>query len=247
MARRFIKLYEQIMNWEWYRHPNTLCLFIHLLLKAHYKDTEIGGRMIHRGQLVTSLPSLSTGTGLSIQQIRTALLHLKSTGEITDESTNQYRIITVVKYDDYQTSTGESTGNQQAINRQPNRQSTDELTPYIEYIEQIESNRKIEPPKGGRGASRFQPPTKEDILDFCLAEGLNLDVDRFFNYYAAQGWKLSNGNAMKDWQAAVRQWIARDRKRDQAPVKKVSAQQYSQRDYKNEQMEAMLRMIEGGA
>lgn len=26
--------------------------------------------------------------------------------------------------------------------------------------------------------------------------------ERFFNHYQAQGWKLSNGNAMKDWKAA---------------------------------------------
>lgn len=32
------------------------------------------------------------------------------------------------------------------------------------------------------------------------------DADAFFDYYSAQGWKLSNGNAMVDWQSAVRQW-----------------------------------------
>ena len=29
------------------------------------------------------------------------------------------------------------------------------------------------------------------------------------DYYAAQGWKLSNGNPMKDWRAAVRNWAHR--------------------------------------
>jgi len=32
------------------------------------------------------------------------------------------------------------------------------------------------------------------------------DADSFFDYYAAQGWKLSNGNALVDWQSAVRGW-----------------------------------------
>ena len=32
-------------------------------------------------------------------------------------------------------------------------------------------------------------------------------ADRFWNHYQAQGWKLSNGNAMKDWRAAFNsQW-----------------------------------------
>ena len=148
MAKRFIKVYEQILNWEWFRYPNTLCLFLYLLLKANYKDLDFHGRTIKRGQMLTSLTGISTGTGLSVQQARTALAHLISTGEVTDEATNQGRLITVIKYDEYQTSTGTSTGNQQAINTQPNRQSTSDptsnLTPSIEYIEYIEKNRKIE-------------------------------------------------------------------------------------------------------
>ena len=32
-------------------------------------------------------------------------------------------------------------------------------------------------------------------------------AEKFWNHYQAQGWKLSNGNAMKDWQAAFNsQW-----------------------------------------
>ena len=53
--------------------------------------------------------------------MRTALKHLVSTGEITDEGNSQYRIITVVKYDDYQRdnrpNNSQSTDDQQTINR----------------------------------------------------------------------------------------------------------------------------------
>lgn len=248
MAKRFIKLYEQITAWEWYRHPNTLCLFIYLLLKAYYKDTTIGGRVIRRGQLVTSLPTIATDTGLTIRQTRTALSHLVSTGEVTDESSNRYRIITVVKYDDYQTATGESTGNRQAIDRQVDRQSTDKLTPYIENIEQIERNRNIELPKGSRSASRFTPPTKDEVLAFCQENGFSIDVDYLYDYYAAKGWKIGS-NSMKDWKAAVRNWARREKKQPAEPqrVKKVVAQDYDQRDYGDaEDGDAMQRMLRMG-
>lgn len=249
MAKRFIKLYEQITAWEWYRHPNTLCLFIYLLLKAYYKDTTIGGRVIRRGQLVTSLPTIATDTGLTIRQTRTALSHLVSTGEVTDESSNRYRIITVVKYDDYQTATGESTGNRQAIGRQVDRQTADKLTPYIENIEQIERDRNIELPKGSsRSASRFTPPTKDEVLAFCQENGFNIDVDYLYDYYAAKGWKIGN-NSMKDWRAAVRNWARREKKpaEPQQRVKKVVAQDYDQRDYGNaEDGDAMQRMLRMG-
>ena len=131
---RFIKLYDQILNWEWYKNPNTFRLFVHLLLRANYCDLKFEGRDIKRGQLVTSLPTLANETGLSIREIRTAINHLKSTGELTDTSTSKYRIITIVKYDDYQSSDRQNdrqaTGKRQANDRR--------ATASIESIERIE-------------------------------------------------------------------------------------------------------------
>ena len=99
---RYIKLFDRILSWEWYKNPNTFRLFIHLLLRANYCDLQFEGKTIGRGQLVTSLPTLAVETGLSVREIRTAINHLKSTGELTDTSTSKYRVITIVNYDLYQ-------------------------------------------------------------------------------------------------------------------------------------------------
>lgn len=89
------------------------------------------GETIPRGSFVTSLDSLAKELGLSVQEIRTALKHLISTGELTSKSTNKYRIITVVNYEMYQQVNKQPnsplTGNQQATNNQ--------LTTIEEYIE----------------------------------------------------------------------------------------------------------------
>ena len=50
---------------------------------------------------MTSHKSLHSNLGLSIQEIRTAITHLKSTGEITTQGTNNHTIISVCNYDDY--------------------------------------------------------------------------------------------------------------------------------------------------
>ena len=250
MAGRFIKLYDKILNWEWFGHPNTLSLFIYLLVKAYYKDTTIGGKVIRRGQLVTSLTRISTDCGMTIQQARTALSHLISTGEITDEASNQNRIITVVKYDDYQSSTGESTGNQQAINMRPNRQSTCESTrdstTYIEYIEDNRKDRNIESlSTRERSARRFVAPSPDEVMAYCQENGIQIDADRFVDYYASKGW-LVGKSPMKDWRAAARGWAKRDREQQaqapapapvpaQRPAKTVIAQDYDQRDYSGSQ------------
>jgi hypothetical protein len=234
-ATGFITLHRQIQDWEWYRNPHTAFLFIHLLLSANYVDGMFQGRLIKRGQLVTSLTNLSTGTGLSYQQARTALAHLRSTGEITDETNNQYRIITIVKYDDYQKVTDKLTGNQQATNRQPNRQPTGESQANQQQYNNINNSNKgtIEQGNNDReSAKRFIPPTLQEIRTFCQENGLVIDVDRFVDYYQSNGWKVGR-NQMKDWKATVRRW-AREDKKASAPVKpakRVIAQQYEQRSY----------------
>lgn len=255
MAGRFIKLYDKILNWEWYQHPNTLCLFIHLLLKANYKDTSFQGHVIRRGQLVTSITRLSTSTGLTFQQTRTALEHLQSTGEITSESRLQCRVITVLKYDDYQSATSGTAGEQQAINTQSNKPSTSRATsgatPCIEYIES-QNDRNIDPPTVERRSTRFTPPTQEEIEAFCREQGLSVDAGRFIDYYSANGWMIGRSH-MKDWKATVRNWARRDQERprpqQQAPVqpkKTVVAQQYEQRSYATEDEDAFQRMLRMG-
>lgn len=118
----YIKIYRSMTEWEWHDDPNTGWLFIMLLLLANHEDVNWHGKVIRRGQLVTSLQKLSELTGISIQSLRTGLGRLQETGEITSEPTNKYRIITICKYDDYQGEKIEAnkqlTNNQQTTNNQ---------------------------------------------------------------------------------------------------------------------------------
>jgi len=81
-----------MLDWEWYRDGKTMRLFLHLLLKANFKDNKWRGHKIKRGQLITGLRSLSEETGLSIQNIRTSLKQLTKTGEINTQSNNQFTL-----------------------------------------------------------------------------------------------------------------------------------------------------------
>lgn len=67
--------------------------------------------------------------------------------------------------------------------------------------------------KGGTGgnASRFTPPTKEEIRAYCTENGYDIDVDYFFDHYSGNGWKAGRV-PMKDWKATVRNWYRRDQK-----------------------------------
>ena len=81
----YIKLYRQVMKWEWYDDSNTFRLFIHLLLKANYEDAQWRGLTIKRGQLFTSIGHLSHELKISDKAIRIALDKMISDGLVSVE------------------------------------------------------------------------------------------------------------------------------------------------------------------
>lgn len=123
----FVKISRGILDWEWYSDTYTARLFFHCILKANWKDGSWKGQPYKRGQFITSLSSLASELGCSVRNVRTALNHLISTGELTSETTNKYRIITVCNYDKYQASDKQVgrqlTNSRQASDKQP---TTDE-------------------------------------------------------------------------------------------------------------------------
>ena len=98
----WVKLHRKITEWEWWDDHNATRLFIYIITKANHKDKNWRGVNIKRGQFLSSLDKLTKETGISSQKIRTAIKRLKSTNEITSESTSRYTIYTVNKYDLYQ-------------------------------------------------------------------------------------------------------------------------------------------------
>ena len=99
MEDGWIKIYpHRLLEWEWYDDANMFRLFMHLLLKANYKDKQWHGITIKRGQLVTSLANLSIETGLSIKKIRICLDKLISNGEICKQTASNFEIINDRKY-----------------------------------------------------------------------------------------------------------------------------------------------------
>lgn len=97
-----IKLHRRFLDWEWYKNAKTKELFIHMLLKANWKDGKFMGTTVPRGSFVSSIKSLSDETGLTESEVRTGIRNLKKTGEVTSEATNKYSVFTIKNYDSYQ-------------------------------------------------------------------------------------------------------------------------------------------------
>lgn len=126
----WIKLHRRLTEkpiWEG-STPEQKVILITLLTMANHKEREWewkGERYkAEPGQFVTSLPSIAekAGKGITIQKIRTALKRFEKFEFLTDESTKQNRLITIVNWAIYQQNenniTDELTVNQQTTNSQ---------------------------------------------------------------------------------------------------------------------------------
>lgn len=118
----WIKIHRKITEWEWYTETNTFVLFIHLLLTCNFKKTKWRGIELAEGESIKGLETLSEETGLSVQNIRTAIKNLLLTGELTERQHGKHRILTVKNYKTYQLANRESnnlpTGSQQDANKE---------------------------------------------------------------------------------------------------------------------------------
>lgn len=136
----WVKIYRSLTDWEWYSDPNTLSLWVHILLSVNYEAKKWRGTQINKGEMVTSIAHLAEECGLSVRQTRTALNHLKSTGEVTCRTTNKNTVITVVKWDIFQADgrTSDKQTDKRADNRETNERQTSDKQPtttkeYKEY------------------------------------------------------------------------------------------------------------------
>jgi len=65
--------------------------------------------------------------------------------------------------------------------------------------------------KRGKPASRFVPPTPDEVRSYCKERNNSVDPSRFVDFYAAKGWMVGK-NKMRDWKAAVRTWEGKQEK-----------------------------------
>ena len=208
----YIKVYRRFVGWEWYQDIGTKVLFIHCLLRANWKESSWKGIKLEPGQFVTSLNKLSEETGLTVDQVRTALNHLKKTGEITSKSQSKFRIITVKNWLRFQ------------VDPKP-------------YPKQTPSESQADPNRYKKIRSKedkkYIPPTRQEIDDYIyLMHYKNVDVDAFLDFNNSMGWKM-------DWHQALNQWVENQKKKDERARSRNPFLNFKQRGYDFEALERM--------
>ena len=142
----YVKISRKILEWEWYTDINTKVLFLHILLKANWKQGRFQGTEVPRGSFVTSQQNLALETGLTLKNVRTALKHLENTGEVAVNRHPKFSVITIKNYVKYQ-----SGGSQVAVEGQSGGSQ-------VATIEERKKERKEEYNKSPKGDYESSTP-----------------------------------------------------------------------------------------
>lgn len=121
----WIKVHRRLLDSDVFANPNTLKVWVWLLLKANYKDRVLSLRTgrgsedvpIKRGRVLFGRKTAAKELKLSESSAYRNIKKLESLGKITVKSNTHYSIITICKYDLYQ-SIGDTdrTANEQLTN-----------------------------------------------------------------------------------------------------------------------------------
>lgn len=89
-------------------------------------------------------------------------------------------------------------------------------------LKRLEAAKIAPKPKAGKPAKNTNnavsrnPPDVDEVREYMQGQGMNDRAQEFIDFYSTNGWKQSNGNVIKDWQAAVRTWKHRDKAKQAA-------------------------------
>ena len=199
MDNTFIKLSRKIQSWRWYQDANTMRVFIHILLNANVYDHDFENITVKRGQWVTSQKRIAEQLNLSLKNVRTALDHLKATGEVAVKTTSKYSIITVFNYNQYQkvahdsAVNRQSAGTQSAVNRQQYKKGK-------EYIKNGKKERGSTLSAHGPFKNVFLSDAEVDELERKYPSDYKGKIDRLSKYLETSGKKYNNHFAvLSDW------------------------------------------------
>ena len=78
----------------------------------------------------------------------------------------------------------------------------------------------------------FTPPTVDDVSAYARERGFTIDAQRFVDYNESRGWMMGKSR-MKNWKAAVRTWVSRDREQTSTTSPTSAPTVYTDPDYEN--------------
>lgn len=207
----WIKVHRSVLEKGWSNRPDFVALWIHLLLQATHEKREVfwnGNTIILLpGQFISGRLKMAAITGIQESKLERILKCFESEQQIEQRKTSTSRLISICNWNIYQE------GEQPFEQRMNNERTTNE-----QRVNTKQEYKELKNDKNVR--SLFKPPTEIEIENYILENQVHVEFDKiknlvagFFDHYQSNGWLVGKAKAkMRDWQAAVRNWIRMDEK-----------------------------------
>jgi len=150
MHRGYVKVWRKIEDSGLLQVPNTLALFMFLLLNATHKDKKVGTNTgiveLKRGQFIGGRIMLAARLEQTEREIRTSVDRLVALDIISVQSTNKYSLYTIENYSKYQDVEANLQNNVQQNDQQTtiNRPADDQQTTTKQELNNLR-NKDIPP------------------------------------------------------------------------------------------------------
>lgn len=122
MSYGWVKLHRQILRNPIFQNDKLFRVFVYLLLSARHTDGEqlIGDTIVplKAGQWATGRIAISRDTGLTQQNVRTAINKLEKLNILTIKPTTKFSVFSIVNWEKYQQDNQQVTSNQPTSNQQ---------------------------------------------------------------------------------------------------------------------------------
>lgn len=196
----YILLHRDILDHWVFQDPVTFKFFTYCLLKANFEDRTFvfNNKQIElkRGQLIFGRKAFSNRLDISEKILRRVVQNLVKDDILGQQTSTQYTVLTIKKYDDYQI--GANAGPTK-VQRRANE------GPHINTLKELNTLDKAK-------------PTLDQVKEFCLQENLAIDAEYYFNSQEAVGWVNKNGQKVKSWKASIKTWNRNEIKWNGRPV-----------------------------
>ena len=196
----YIKLHRQIIDhWLWSDKPysngqawmDLVMLANHKLKKIHLKGSLI---TVQRGQLAWSMVALGARWGWNDKRVARFLKLLESDEQVSRSSGRITSVITITNYDQFQSDVDEVSNSRRA------------------NVEQTSKDKNGENEKKSSTVLRtVERRTREAAKRYFAELGYASYADPFWDHYESNGWMQNRGKPIKDWKAAARNWIRRQK------------------------------------
>jgi hypothetical protein len=181
MQDGWIKTYRALREWYGYRSSKRVHLWIELLLRASHQSMPFlfNGKPItlEPGQFVTGRKSLSATTGISESYVEDLLTEFESQGQLQQQKSNTSRLITIVKWENYQACDNASDNKKTTKRQQKDTNKNDNKEKNDKNIKNAEEKPVKTVFTEGDDTTTLSPDFVQSLKDNPLYHGINIDTE----------------------------------------------------------------------